>query len=499
MKILSAAQTRELDAYTIRHEPVASIDLMERASLSFINWFVSKFDNNQPVAIFCGLGNNGGDGLAIARLLLERKYKVEVWIVQYADNSSADFKANYERLNGLLPIQKIRHEKNIPILAQQSIIIDAIFGSGLSRPVEGIAAQVIESINKANSIVVAVDIPSGLYVDAYNWDTHIIQADYTLSFQLPKLSFLLPQNEKYVGEWHITDIGLHPEKIKQTATPYFYLDEALVKILVKKRNKFSHKGTFGHALLVGGSYGKMGAAVLATRACLHSGVGLLTVHVPACGYEIMQISVPEAMTITDVEENLISALPDTEYYSAIGIGPGLGTAPQTAQALQNLLQAANKPIVIDADGLNLLSKNKALLKLLPAESILTPHPKEFERLTRPAAHEYERLEVLKEFAIQYQVNVVLKGAHTAIARPSGEVYFNSTGNPGMATGGSGDVLTGIITALLAQQYQPFEAALLGVYFHGLSGDFAASRKGYNALVASDLVENLSQAFMKFGL
>jgi NAD(P)H-hydrate epimerase len=205
------------------------------------------------------------------------------------------------------------------------------------------------------------------------------------------------------------------------------------------------------------------------------------------------------MTLTDVEENLISALPDTEYYSAIGIGPGLGTAPQTAQALQNLLQAANKPIVIDADGLNLLSKNKALLKLLPAESILTPHPKEFERLTRPAAHEYERLEVLKEFAIQYQVNVVLKGAHTAIARPSGEVYFNSTGNPGMATGGSGDVLTGIITALLAQQYQPFEAALLGVYFHGLSGDFAASRKGYNALVASDLVENLSQAFMKFGL
>ena len=499
MKILSAAQTRELDAYTIRHEPITSIDLMERASVSFVNWFVGKFDNEQPVSIFCGLGNNGGDGLAIARLLLDKKYTVKVWVVYYADNFSADFKTNYGRLKGLLPIQEIRQKEDIPAIHSPEIIIDAIFGSGLSRPVEGVAAQVIDAINEGDSSVVAIDIPSGLYVDSFNPDTHIIQADDTVSFQLPKLSFLLPQNEQFVGEWHLTDIGLHPEKIRQTETPYYYLNEALVKTLIKKRDKFSHKGTFGHALLVGGSYGKMGAVVLAAKACLHAGVGLLTVHIPACGYEIMQISAPEAMAITDAEEKLISSITNTEKYSAIGIGPGLGTAPQTAHALQNLLQHENKPMVIDADGLNLLATNKEWLKLLPPNSILTPHPKEFERLTQPATNEYERLKVLQLFAAQYHVNVVLKGAHTAIANPSGEVYFNSTGNPGMATGGSGDVLTGIISALLAQQYQPFEAALLGVYFHGLAGDFAASCKGYTALVASDLIENLSQAFMKFSL
>jgi NAD(P)H-hydrate epimerase len=501
MKILSAIQIRELDAYTIQNEPIISLDLMERASLSFVEWFINRFDNTTKAILFCGTGNNGGDGLAIARMLLERKYQIQTFIVRYVKSSTTDFELNLKRLKSFIPVQDVFTETDIPVIDTDLIVIDAIFGSGLNRPATGIAAQVIHSINQSKATVVAVDIPSGLYVDTYNPDDAIIEADFTISFQLPKLSFLLPENAKYVGEWHITSIGLHAVAIQKAQTPYYYTDAALIKSFIKRRDKFSHKGTFGHALLIGGSYGKMGAAVLATKSCLRSGIGLLTVHIPACGYEIMQISAPEAMALVDKENKLISDvdIQDIEKYTAVGIGPGMGTTSQTADGFKKFLEQASKPLVIDADGLNLLSANKEWLSLLPEESILTPHPKEFERLAGKTANEYERLNVLKKFCSDYKINLVLKGAHTAVANASGDVYFNSTGNPGMATGGSGDVLTGIITALLAQGYPPFEAAVVGVYFHGLAGDKAASNKGYNALIASDIIEYLPQAFIEFGL
>jgi ADP-dependent NAD(P)H-hydrate dehydratase / NAD(P)H-hydrate epimerase len=499
MKILSAEQTKALDAYTIENEPIASVDLMERASASFADWFTAHFKANQPVSIFCGTGNNGGDGLAIARMLHEKKYSVEVSIVYYSTRTSADFDTNYKRLEPLLPVKAIHKPEDIVLPPQENILVDAIFGSGLNRPAEGIAAAVIDALNKSKAVKVAVDIPSGLYVDMYNSSPYIMEAAYTVSFQLPKLSFLLPQNFRYVGEWHLTDIGLHPEGIQQARTDYYYTDKAMVSSMVRKRSKYDHKGSFGHALIIAGSYGKIGAAQLAVKACLVTGVGLLTAYVPACGYEIMQIAVPEAMTLTDPQEKLISAIPSPEKFTTIGIGPGLGTDEATATAMTTLLGQYKSPVVVDADGLNILARKPDLLKQLPAGSILTPHPKEFERLAGQTANEYQRLEVLQKFARQHQVVVVLKGAHSAIATPEGKVYFNSTGNPGMATGGTGDVLTGIITSLLAQKYTPAEAAVLGVYFHGLAGDCAAGHTGFSALTASDIISYLPQAFIQYNL
>lgn len=500
MKILSAAQIRQLDAYTITHEPIASVDLMERAARSLVTWFTGKFDTKKRILIFCGTGNNGGDGLAIARMLLKQGYSVHTFVVRYSDTASNDFAANYERLSPIASVSDIRQTADIPAIEPDTITIDALFGSGLSRPVADLAAEVIRAINQSESTVIAIDLPSGLLVDAPNPDETIIQADYTVSFQLPKLSFLLPQNMQYVGEWHVTDIGLHPKAIAAAQTNNYYVDEAFIASLVKPRVKFSHKGLYGHALLVCGSYGKMGAAVLAAQACLRSGVGLLTLHVPRCGYTILQVAVPEAMTITDASETHLTHVGDLEKFDTVGIGPGLGTATETARALEQLLQPYKKPVVIDADGLNVLAQHKALLDLLPEHSILTPHPKEFERLAGKTANDYERLDVLRRFSAQYRVIVVLKGAHTATALPSGELYFNSTGNPGMATGGTGDVLTGILTSLLAQkQYTPNEAALLGVYLHGLAGNYAARQKGYAGLIASDVTNFLPQAFMQFGL
>ncbi len=497
MKILSAAQTRDADAYTISHEPIASIDLMERASQAFVDWFVEQFPHAPGVKVCCGLGNNGGDGLAIARLLSNLHYQVEVWVVRYAEGTSADFATNAERLKRLFTPHEIRSEADVPALSADDLVIDALFGSGLSRPLEGLAARVVEAINGSGATVVAVDVPSGLFVDAPSTGPHIVKATHTVSFQLPKLSFLLPQSAPYVGDWHVVDIGLHPRAIAQAQTPYHYVEESYLKTLVRRRPKFAHKGLFGHALLVAGSHGKMGAAVLAARACLRSGVGLLTLHVPWSGYEIMQISAPEAMCLVDTQGQYVSEVGDTTAFNTIGIGPGLGTKLETGTAFEKLLQRTTAPMVMDADALNLLAKYPDLLPLLPPGSVLTPHPKEFERLTQKADHDYHRLELLREFARKHQVVVVLKGAHTATAWPTGEVYFNIAGNPGMATGGSGDVLTGIITALVAQHYPPGEAAVLGVYLHARAGDLAADARGYSALVASDLIEFLPGAFGAF--
>jgi NAD(P)H-hydrate epimerase len=497
MKIFSAAQTRDADAYTISHEPISSVDLMERASQAFVDWFVQQYPHAQSVKVFCGLGNNGGDGLAIARLLSNLHYQVEVWIVRYAEATSADFATNAERLKRLFTPHEIKSEADIPAIGANDLVVDALFGSGLSRPIEGIAAQVVEAVNGSGATIVAVDVPSGLFVDAPNAGSSIVRATHTVTFQLPKLSFLLPQNESYVGEWHVVDIGLLPRALAEAETPYHYVDESYLKTLVRQRPKFAHKGLFGHALLVAGSHGKMGAAVLAARACLRSGVGLLTLHVPWSGYEIVQISAPEAMCLVDTQGQYVSEVGDTTAFDIIGIGPGLGTRLETGTAFEKLLQRTTAPMVMDADALNLLAKYPDLLPLLPPGSVLTPHPKEFERLTGKANNDYHRLELLKAFSRKHQVVVVLKGAHTATAWPTGEVYFNIAGNPGMATGGSGDVLTGIITALVAQHYPPGEAAVLGVYLHALAGNLAAAVKGYSALVASDLIEFLPGAFSTF--
>jgi NAD(P)H-hydrate epimerase len=503
MKILSASQIRELDAYTIEHEPIASIDLMERAAKAFTQWFAQHYSQVNPVYVLCGLGNNGGDGLVIARLLHQLRYTVEVVVIRYSDNTSADFAINYTRLQSThVPIREIKRFEDIPDWGS-AILIDAIFGSGLSRPVAGLAAQVIESIGSSQTVV-SVDIPSGLFMDASNAPADcIVKATHTVSFQLPKFAFLLPQNADFVGSWHLVNIGLHPAGIAQAQTICWYTDAATAQTYLHKRKKFSHKGTNGHALLIAGSYGMMGAAILAARACLRSGVGKLTVHAPETANELMQGTVPEALFSADPNPrfSLTYWKPEMlEGIASVGIGPGLGTPEEMIGSIRSLLQCCHSlPMVIDADGLNNLSSRngRELLHQLPPDTILTPHPKEFQKLlNRTWQNDYEKLELLSDFAVRHRVIVCLKGAHTAVALPDGTIHFNSTGNPGMATGGTGDVLTGILTALLAQKYSPAQAAIFGVYLHGLAGDMAARHKSIYAMMASDLYDYLPEAFLQ---
>lgn len=493
--ILTTSQTRELDAYTIANEPISSIDLMERASREFVSWVVQRVDVHKKVGVVCGTGNNGGDGLAIARLLSDWAYDVKVWIVKGPASSTDDFKKNLQRAAGRFDIAEITTEADQGLFTDRDVLIDAIFGSGLSRPPEGIYAQAIRCINKSEATVISVDVPSGLNADGPS-SGEIVQADFTVTFQLPKLSFFLPQSFQYTGEFSVVDIGLSKTKIRSSETNYFLVDKKHVKHEIKPRKKFSHKGDFGHALLIAGSYGKMGAAVLSSRAVLRSGVGLLTVHVPKCGYEIIQTSVPEAMALVDSGEQHFTEASDLEKFSTIGVGPGLGQETQTAQGLKKIFQQYKNPMVLDADALNILAADSEMQKLIPAGSILTPHPKEFERLAGKWSNDFERLEKQKELSKRLQCVIVLKGAFTSIAEPEGRVYFNPTGNPGMASGGTGDVLTGILTGLMAQFYSPIQAAVVGTYLHGLAGDIAVNDKGKPSLIASDLVEFLPQAFRK---
>jgi len=498
LKILSASQIRDWDNFTIQKEPITSIDLMERASLTFVNWLEKKFsDTSIPIYIFCGQGNNGGDGLAIARLLSERAYDVEVYVCKIGNSSSEDFSTNLKRLP---PFQKIKFyeiekEDNFPQLESKGILIDAIFGSGLNRPIEGYWEKLIRFLNEQNQIVVSVDIPSGVFADAATEGISIF-ADYTFSFQVPKLAFFFSENEQRVGEWLTESINLHQGFLEATDTPFFYLEKKYVQSILKPRRKFSHKGTYGHALIIAGSYGKMGAAVLATKAALRSGAGLVTCHIPKVGYDILQISTPEAMASIDISKQYFSVINDLEKYNAIAIGPGLGMEAITKQGVEDFFNKIKTPIVVDADALNLIAQNNWLEKL-PSNSILTPHPKEFERLFGKTQNSFERMALQRIYSKKHQIYIILKGAHTCISTPSGECYFNSTGNPGMATGGSGDVLTGILVSLLAQGYSSLETCQLGVYLHGLAGDLASLKIGSEeGLIASDVVSALAESIKK---
>jgi len=506
MKILTIAQIREADAFTIKNEPIRSIDLMERASKACVQWLTDHFDKSFHFIVFSGMGNNGGDGLAIARLL-SAKYKTEVFIIKHTDHSSPDFNENRKKLVNsvkvkISEIKKTDDLKKIKLkndAVKNCVFIDAIFGSGLSKPISGIAAEVIEQINKHQGITIAIDIPSGLYGDENinNIQKFIIHADYTLTFQFPKFSFLLPENDSYVGNWIVLPIGLHPDYIESVKTKNYLITEELIHSVFKKRNKFSHKGNYGHALLIAGSYGKIGAAVLGSKACLHSGAGLITVRVPKCGYEILQSTSPESMVDTDNCEEWFSGFIDISKYNAIAIGPGIGNHIETQNALKLLIQNSSVPLIFDADAINILAENKTWISFIPKNSVFTPHPKEFERLVGKTNNSVERIEKQREFSIKHHCYIVLKGAHTSVSCPNGSVYFNSTGNPGMATAGSGDVLTGIILGLLAQGYSSKNASIIGVYIHGLAGDFFCKENGMTSLIASDIISYLCHAFKIF--
>ncbi len=497
MKIFTSKQIKDIDAYTIKNEPITSLELMERAAGKLTDWIADNYYFDVPVKIFIGPGNNGGDGLVIARLLSCLNFHVEVFLCN--EKRSADAEANLRKLEKQkkATINKLSDVNSFPAIPSDAIIIDGLFGSGLTRPLEGFPAEVVKKINQTRPEVIAIDIPSGLFGEdnRNNNQDAIIKATYTLSFQFPKLSFFCPENEKFVGNWHVLDIGLHPDIIKKTETSYYFLTKEDIKPGLLTREKFSHKGHFGHALLISGSYGKMGAAALGTRACLRAGAGLVTCHIPQTGYHIMQTAVPEAMVSIDPSDTIFSEPPATDKYTTIGVGPGIGIDDITQKAFKKLLDHNSKPMVIDADGLNILSINKDWLGNLPEGTILTPHPKEFERLAGETTDHYSRLQLQKDFSEKYNVYIVLKGAFSSITCPDGSCYFNSTGNPGMATAGSGDVLTGILLALQGHNFTTKTAALTGVYIHGLAGDLAEKKQGQEALIASDIIDRLGEAFM----
>jgi len=500
MKILSVDKIKEADAYTIAHEPIASIDLMERAARQCSQWLLEHLKKEIPVMIFCGTGNNGGDGLAVARHLSENGFKVSVYILRLGSQASPDFLSNLSRLESLSVVcRDIASSGDFPEISRSSYIIDALFGTGLTRKLEGLSAELVSYLNHSGAIIVSMDVPSGLFIDTSLKAVSgiAVQADYTLSFLPPKLCFMMPENDIYVGEWHVFDIGLHPEYLQLAETKYFYITREDVSSWLRRRRRFQHKGDFGHALLIAGSQGKAGAAIMAARACVHSGVGLLTVHAPGKVGDALQLNVNEAMVSFDEHASFITNLPSLDPYDAIGIGPGLGLHQQTQTALKLLLQNYRGPLVMDADALNILSDNKTWYSFLSPYTILTPHPGEFERLVGKADNDFERLKQAKDFALKYNIFLVLKGGVTVTINPLGQCYFNSTGNPGMATGGSGDVLTGIILSLLAQGYNLGQAAVMGVFLHGLAGDLAADELSQEYMSANDIIRFLAPAFLSF--
>ncbi|HET6256238.1 MAG TPA: NAD(P)H-hydrate dehydratase [Puia sp.] len=501
MEILSAGQIRAWDEYTMQHEPIASIDLMERAAASCHRWLESNGYAGRSFAIYCGKGNNGGDGLALARMLSEAGYSVTVHILEFGFKGTDDFQINLARLHQTpVEVRFVQGPENFHPVNPGDILVDALLGSGLNRKLEGVAAGLVDHLNASGNEIVAIDIPSGLFVEKSSRGNTAIRATHTLSFQCYKPAFLMPENAVNAGVVHILDIGLHPGYLQQVTGVAELLDAGFIRSIYRPRPPFAHKGNFGHALLIAGSFGKMGAAVLGARACLRAGAGLLSCHIPGCGYPILQTAVPEAMVFVDVDEQIHTAFEgDPSTYSVVGVGPGIGTEGSTVEFLRDLLQRCRRPMVLDADALNILASSTGLWELVPPYSILTPHPKEFERLFGPSSDDYEQLDKAREQARERQCIIVLKGHYSFIAMPGGKGYFNSTGNPGMAKGGSGDVLTGILTALLSQGYSPGEAALLGVYLHGLAGDLAASAWSQESMLASDLTDRLGQAFQQVAI
>ena len=501
MKIFTASQIRELDNYTITNEPVKSIDLMERAARALTDAITSRWGREVPVVVFAGPGNNGGDALAVARMLTERDYQVQTYLFNISGKLSADCAENRQRLidkRGHPQFTEVTQEFDPPQLERGMLVVDGLFGSGLNKPLAGGFASLVKYINSARADVVSIDVPSGLMTEdnSFNVRANIIKATLTLTFQQLKLSFLFAEHQQFVGELQILDIGLSQEGIAKIDAHFTMVDESDARNMLRTRNPFAHKGQMGHALLVAGGYGMGGAAVLAAKACMRSGAGKVTLHTPRRNAAIVQSSVPEVVLHLDREETIFSEAVSTDDFQALGIGPGLGTTEQTSIAMIAQVRRAACPVVADADALNILAARHAWLQQLPKGIILTPHPKEMDRLEGQSIDSYERLTKARQLAEKLQGFVVLKGHYTAVCLPDGHVAFNSTGNAGMATAGSGDVLTGIITGLLAQGYQHRDACMLGVYLHGLAGDLAAEDLGQESLIASDIISYLPKAFKR---
>jgi len=501
MKILNTEQIREADRYTIDNEPIKSLDLMERAARACVKRLVKLIGTEEDVSMICGKGNNGGDGLAIARLLNEQGFTTYAYVIEYTEKFSEDAQHNFNLLKEKFPARVIQiqniEEFRGKTTGKYTVLIDALLGTGTNRPIEGLLAEIIDYVNAAFPKIVSIDVPSGLYADKSSAENRsVIHSTLTLTFQLPKLAFLFPENKAYVPEFEILDIGLHAKGIDQQPSPFYYTTKDEISSLLKPRPKFSHKGTFGHALLLAGSKGKSGAAIISANACLRSGAGLLTLHSNPQTITALLHSLPEAMTSEDPDPDHISEIEKPEKYTAIGFGPGVGLHSDTQTSLKKILHYYKGKLVIDADGVNILSDNKTWLNFLQPGTILTPHPKEFERLTEKHADDFDRLKAARRFSLKYNCILILKGAHSAVCMPDGNVFFNSSGNSGLAKGGSGDGLTGIILGLLTRGYNAPQSALIGTFIHGYAADLYVKKKSVESLLISDVIDMLPKAFKK---
>jgi len=489
MKIFSKEQIQQWDDYTSNYEPIDSIDLMERASYACFKWLDNKFTSSQSYTIFCGSGNNGGDGLAIARMLLLTKCSVKVFIL-VGNHRSINFKVNLEKLLKISQNVHFIDELSLNSINIEGVVIDALVGSGLTRSLSGKMADLVHFINQTENTVISIDLPTGLFSDSTSKGYVIIRASYTVCFQAMKLAFLMTENNQFVGNVQFLEIGLHQKFYDATETIYNLIDSKIVRSILKPRNQFTHKYNFGHSILFAGSKNMMGAALLCAKACLRAGTGLVTLHTEEISQSIVPIALPEAITTT--ENNLEIIL---NKKTAIAIGPGLENSEKNKELLIDLLNVSTIPLVIDATALTILSKEKIVLNgSFKIPLILTPHTGEFEKLFGKTSNDFETMKLSQRKAIDLNCTIILKGHHTLVAFSDGDCYFNSTGNAGMATAGSGDVLTGILTGLLAQGYSSKNACILGIYLHGLAGDLAAKKISQESLIATDIIDSIGEAF-----
>lgn len=498
MKIFSKDQIYKGDQITAKKQNISSTELMERAGTQIFNWIHQRLQGAQvPIHVFCGIGNNGGDGLVLARQLINYGYNVHTYVVNCSDKRSNDFLVNYDRIKQTSKEwpTMLNCEADFPTIGPDDIIVDAVFGIGLNRPANPWVQGLFQHFKASKAFTLSIDLPSGLYPDKVPENEEgVVWADYTLSFQSPKLVFFLPDTSKYTDQWEVLDIGIDPEFLQNTETEAELIGKHEMLTVYKRRDKFSNKGTYGHALIIGGSYGKIGSVQLSARGALAAGAGLVTAFVPKCGYIPIQTGFPEAMVLTDTDEEKLTDIKFDIQPSAVGIGIGMGDADPTNNAFQKFLESNTIPLVIDADAINLLSKHQDHLKLLKPQTVLTPHPKELERLIGKWKDDFDKLQKVKKFSKTHDCIMVIKGAHTLTIYHQ-KIYVNTTGNPGLSTGGTGDVLTGIITGLICQGYEPLIASLFGVYLHGRSADIGVEDHGYQSLIASDVITYLGSAYM----
>ncbi|WP_142786179.1 NAD(P)H-hydrate dehydratase [Changchengzhania lutea] len=499
MKIFSKEQIYQWDNLTVERQNISSTDLMERAGTQIFEWIHQRMQGAQvPIHVFCGIGNNGGDGLVLARHLITYGYHVKTYIANCSDKRSKDFLVNYDRVKNVTkdwPVL-LNCKEDFPEITPDAIIVDCIFGIGLNRPVDEWLGQLFQHFKNSKAFTLSVDIPSGLRTDQVPTDENdVVWAGYTLSFVAPKLVFFLPETAKFIGQWEVLDIGLDPAFLKETETEVHLIGKYEVLQMYVPREKYSHKGSFGHTMIIGGSYGKIGSVTLSSKAALSAGAGLVSAFVPKCGYTVLQSSFPEAMVVTDTDEELLTKIDFEVKPTVIGFGMGAGTSPKTLSAFEAFLKVNKKtPLVIDADGINMLSKKKTLLKLLPENTILTPHPKELERLIGTWKDDFEKIKKVKALSKKYKIIIVIKGANS-ITIGNEKIYVNTTGNPGLATAGSGDVLTGIICGLVSQGHNALNASIFGVYLHGKSADIAIQDYGYQSLIASHVINYIGKAYL----